>query len=126
MKNKELLKCTEFGTVKKVRVRFHPRAREEISVLPEKIKKELGFLIYLLEIGESLSMPHSKPMSGVMPGVSELRVKGRDGAYRVFYFLKSELGILVFHVFKKTTEKTPKLEIDLGRKRLHDMLRSKE
>jgi hypothetical protein len=38
-------------------------------------------------------------MPSVAAGVSELRVKGEDGAFRVFYFAATSKGILVFHAF---------------------------
>jgi phage-related protein len=34
-------------------------------------------------------------MPGVAVGVSELRVKGEDGSFRVFYFIASSRGVLV-------------------------------
>jgi phage-related protein len=67
-------------------------------------------------------MPYSRPMPGVAAGVSELRVKGEDGAYRAFYFTASARGILVFHAFVKKTQRTPPLEIDLAKKRLKEIL----
>jgi len=67
-------------------------------------------------------MPCSRPMPGVAAGVSELRVKGADGSYRVFYYSASLQGVLVFHAFVKKTERTPPLEIDLARKRLKELL----
>jgi len=54
-------------------------------------------------------------------GAEELRVKGRDGIYRTFYYTKDARGILVFHAFVKKTQKTPPLEIELGRKRLKEL-----
>jgi phage-related protein len=61
-------------------------------------------------------------MSAVAPGVSELRVRGVDGIYRVFYFTATAKAILVFHAFAKKTQRTPSLEIELGRKRLEELL----
>ncbi len=55
-------------------------------------------------------------MSSVAAGVQELRVKDRDGIYRVFYLTKMEDGIYVFHAFQKKTIKTPDDEILLEKK----------
>lgn len=55
-------------------------------------------------------------------GVSELRVKGQDGIFRVFYYTASARGVMVFHAFGKKTQKTPPLEIELARKRLKELL----
>jgi phage-related protein len=61
-------------------------------------------------------------MKTVAVGAYELRVRGADGIYRAFYFTKSSEGILVFHAFMKKTPKTPLEEIDVGRRRLKELL----
>jgi phage-related protein len=73
-------------------------------------------------MGEQIGMPNSRPMPAVATGVSELRVKAQDGAYRAFYYTASERGILVFHALVKKTQQTPPLEIELARKRLKEIL----
>jgi phage-related protein len=61
-------------------------------------------------------------MPSVAARVSELRVQGNRGAYRAFYYTQSDEGILVFHAFAKKTQRTPPAEIQLGRKRLKEIL----
>jgi phage-related protein len=73
-------------------------------------------------MGEKLSMPNSRPISTVAAGVCELRVRSEDGIYRVFYYTAAPRGVLVFHAFIKKTQRTPPLEIELGRKRLKELL----
>jgi phage-related protein len=59
------------------------------------------------------------PVSRPMPVVSaELRLKAADDIFRVFYYLASPKGVLVFHAFVKKTQRTHPLEIELARKRL--------
>ena len=67
-------------------------------------------------------MPLARPMPAVAPNVSELRVKGEDGIFRVFYFTATAKGVLVFHAFAKKTQRTPPLEIELAKKRLQELL----
>jgi len=74
-----------------------------------------------MQLGEQVGMPNSRPMPAVAPGVSELRVRGEDGIFRVFYFTASSLGVLVFHAFVKKTQRTPPLEMELARKRLKEL-----
>ncbi len=104
------------------KVIWHTKAREVISAFPESVRQELGYLLFRMQNGETLGMPHSSPMKTVAVGASELRVRGADGIYRAFYFTKSSNGILVFHAFVKKTPKTPMSEIDVGRKRLKELL----
>jgi phage-related protein len=73
-------------------------------------------------MAERLVMPQSRPMPSVAAGVSELRVLGEHGTYRVFYLVLSSKGILVFHAFVKRTQRTPPAEIRLTQKRLKDLL----
>lgn len=105
---------------------FHPTAKAEIRAFPELIKKEMGDLLRALQKGEKLMMPHSKPIPSVGSGVHELRVKGLDGVYRAFYYLKHENAILVVHCFKKKTQKTPLREIRKGIKNLKELIYEEE
>ena len=67
-------------------------------------------------------MPNARPMATISPGVWELRVRGEDGIFRVFYYTAFAAGILVFHAFAKKTRRTPLMEIELARKRLKEIL----
>ena len=101
---------------------FHPKARDEIRRFPKEQRARLGRGLFRLQLGETLGMPVARPMPTVAPGVSELRVKGEDGIFRVFYFTATTKGILVFHAFAKKTQRTPPLEIELAKKRLKELL----
>ena len=50
-----------------------------------------------LQKGLHLGRPLSRPMPDVAPGVHELRVTGKTIAVRVFYFVKIDDEIVVFH-----------------------------
>jgi len=56
------------------------------------------------------------------PGASELRIRDQAGIYRAFYYLKSARGVLVFHAFVKKGRATPLPEMNMGRKRLKELL----
>ena len=101
---------------------FHPKARAVLRSFPDDVRREIGKTIFDLQKGAKLSMPLSRPIPSVAPGVEELRIKDRSGAYRVFYFIKLETAVLIFHAFQKKTAKTPPHEIELAQKRLKEML----
>ena len=61
-------------------------------------------------------------MPAVASGASELRLRGQDSIFRVFYYTAAPQGVLVFHAFVKKTQQTPPLEIGLARKRLKELL----
>ena len=101
---------------------FHPKARDEIRRFPVEVRARIGRGLFRLQIGETLGMPVARPMPTVASGVAELRVKGEDGIFRVFYFTATKKGVLVFHAFAKKTQRTPSLEIELAKKRLKELL----
>ena len=104
---------------------FHPAALTAIREFPESVRKELGEAILDLQEGSVLGMPLSRAMPSVAVGVSELRIRGRDGIYRAFYYTRSSRGILVVHAFVKKSQATAKHELELGRKRLRELLDEK-
>lgn len=101
---------------------FHPSAREAIRSFPEDVRRELGKAVFDLQRGEVLAMPLSRPMPSVSPGVAELRIRDRSRIFRAFYYMNSPRGILVFHAFAKKSRATQKQELDLGKRRLKELL----
>lgn len=97
--------------------------RREILRLPAGIRADLADALARLDAGLSLSMPLSRPMSVIGPGVHELRLRDRSGAYRVVYALVRLGTVHVLHAFKKTTQATNARDIDLARERLKEVLR---
>jgi phage-related protein len=61
-------------------------------------------------------------MPSIALGAAELRIRDPSGIYRAFYYSRSLRGILVFHAFVKKSQATPKHELDLGKKRLRELL----
>ena len=101
---------------------FHPAAREAIRSFPESVRRELGKAIFDLQRGAALGMPLSRPMPSIASGAAELRIRDRSGIYRALYYTSSPQGILVFHAFMKKTRTAPKQDLDLGKKRLKELL----
>ncbi len=78
---------------------------------------------YQLRRVQSGMMPDDfKPMQSVGPGVQEIRIQtGR--AHRVFYIAKFEESIYVLHAFEKKTQRTSQADLEIGRKRLAEVMR---
>lgn len=83
---------------------------------------EAGFLLRRLQKGESLGMPHSRPMPAIGPGCHELRIVDREVTWRVMYHVSAD-AIVILDVFAKKTAATPKTVIADCRKRLAEYLR---
>lgn len=103
-------------------ISFHIKVLKEIENVDFSIRYQILELLGQLGSGVKLGMPVSRPMPSVFHGVHELRIRDRSGQYRVFYYLKSEKTILVFHFFKKKTQKNSLKDIQIGRERLKELL----
>ena len=102
-------------------IHFHKVVTKELEKLGGGLRGRIAEFLRLLAIGKTLGMPQSRPMPGVAPGVHELRIKDTTGNYRIFYYVKIGDKLLVFHFFKKKTQRTPEREIKAAKKRLEDM-----
>lgn len=60
-------------------------------------------------------------MPSVGPGAYEIRIRTRV-EHRVFYVAKFSEGIYVLHAFEKKTQRTPKSDIELARRRFGAVL----
>jgi phage-related protein len=72
----------------------------------QEAAKEAGYLCYRLQRGESLSMPHSRPMPSIGRRIHELRVRDRDHNWRIIY-RADEAFVYIIIIFDKTTQQTP-------------------
>jgi phage-related protein len=78
---------------------------------------EAGFLLRRLQQGESLGLPHSRPMPAIGKRCHELRVVDRDQTWRIMHYLAVD-AVVVLDVFSKKTEGTPTIVLDTCRTRL--------
>jgi phage-related protein len=101
---------------------LHPAALQAIHDFPPEVRQKLGKAVFDLQRGEAPSMPLSRPMPSIAPGVAELRIRDRAGVYRAFYYLRSLRGILVVQAFVKKSRATAGQDLELGKKRLREML----
>ena len=85
----------------------------------QRARLETGFLLRLLQRGESLGMPHSRPMPSVGARCHELRVSDQSVSWRIMCRVDTD-AIVLLEVFSKKTGKTPKRVIDLCKKRLKE------
>ncbi|MBM4325179.1 MAG: type II toxin-antitoxin system RelE/ParE family toxin [Deltaproteobacteria bacterium] len=71
------------------------------------VRIESGFLLRKLQMGELLSMPHSRPMPLIGSRCHELRIDDQDKTWRIVYRLDHD-AIVILEVFEKKTKKTPR------------------
>lgn len=92
---------------------------EDISDFPESARRKAGFQLRLVQRGEEPT--DFKSMSIVGAGVQEVRIRTEE-AYRVFYVAKFAEAVFVLHAFQKKTQKTSKLDIEIGQRRYQQLL----
>ncbi len=78
---------------------------------------EAGHLLRLLQRGQLLTLPASRPMPSLGPRCHELRVSDADLTWRIFYRIDPD-AIVILEVFKKKTAKTPKTVLQACQRRL--------
>ena len=91
----------------------------EIKTPPFSAEARLkaGGLLRALQKGETLAMPHSRPMPSIGRRCHELRIVDQDVDWRIVYRMDAD-AIVILEVFSKTTKRTPKRVIDACKRRI--------
>jgi phage-related protein len=92
----------------------------DLKAFSSEVQDIVGYALYQAQIG--LKAPESKPLLGFGgAGVLEVVADYQTDAYRAVYTVKFAELIYVLHAFQKKSKKgrdTPKLDIDLIKRRL--------
>ena len=78
---------------------------------------EAGFLLRKLQQGETLTLPHARPMPSIGPRCYELRINDKNVTWRIVFRIDPD-AIVILHVFDKKTARTPKQIIELCQNRI--------
>jgi phage-related protein len=92
----------------------------DVRGFPEDARRQIGHELY--QVQQSLLPSNWRPMPSVGTGVIEIRTHG-EHEHRVFYVAKYEEAVYVLHAFAKKSQKTPKRELDLGRRRYSELMK---
>jgi phage-related protein len=99
-------------------IRWLGTTRDDIREHRPPVRYEFGQQLLRVQMGP---MPNNyKPISAVGPGTYEIRVQDADGIARLMYVAKFHDTICVLHVFTKKSQRTPKTDIDLAKKRYRE------
>jgi len=86
---------------------------------PPIARRDAGYQLDRVQRG--LEPDDWRPMQAVGPGVRELRIRDRAGAFRIIYLATLADCIVVLHAFQKKTQRTAKHDIDLAAKRFREL-----
>jgi phage-related protein len=77
---------------------------------------EAGMLLRQLQRGNSLGLPHSRPMPTIGRRCHELRIPDEEVTWRIIYRVDSD-AIVIGEVFPKKSGETPHRIIDICKQR---------
>jgi phage-related protein len=82
-----------------------------LDELPIDMRAKFERIVHMIEDHGLAAMkePYVRHLNGPL---WEMRLKGRDGIARAAYVTVKERRVVVVHVFRKKTQKTPRREID--------------
>jgi phage-related protein len=93
--------------------------QEEILALPAGfLGRYLRYSDRMEVYGPDLGMPHTRAMGD---GLFELRLKAAEGIARLFYCTMVGKKIVMLHQFIKKTNKTPRKELEIARRRMKEI-----
>lgn len=102
----------------------------EITFYNEKVESQtlkypagiLANFLHIAEMIEELGPNLGKPyVSSLGSGLYEIRSKGKEGIGRSLYCMADGKEIVILHSFIKKSQKIPKKDLDLARKRMKDV-----
>jgi phage-related protein len=102
------------------RVTFHSAALQDaILALPAGfVARFLRYAERMETYGPDLGMPHTRAMG---EGLFELRLKAAEGIVRIFYCMRAGRRIAMLHQCVKKSQKTPRKELAIARKRMREI-----
>ena len=95
------------------------RVEAETLQFPDGILANLLHILEMIEeLGPGVGKPYTAPMG---KGLFEIRAHGKEGIGRSLFCTLKGKEIIILHSFIKKTQKTPKKELDIARKRMKEL-----
>jgi phage-related protein len=95
-------------------------ARAELDALPLDVRASFERIVRMVQAFglERVHEPYIKHIEG---SIWEMRLRGREGIARAFYMTATGRRGVILRVFRKMTQKTPRREIELARRRAEEV-----
>jgi len=92
----------------------------EVEALPNDMRAKFLRIVQMIEAWgiEGMREPHVKHLDGRL---WEMRMTGRDGISRAIYVVAAGRRVVVVRAFIKKTQKTPRSELELARRRAKEV-----
>ncbi|MEY2857490.1 MAG: hypothetical protein RLZZ74_1802 [Cyanobacteriota bacterium] len=92
--------------------------QETLNFPPGILASFLHIAEMIEEFGPALGKPYTASLSG---GLFEIRSKGKEGIGRSFFCMVKGKEIIILNSFIKKSQKTPKKELDVAKKRMKEI-----
>ena len=98
---------------------FNEKVVKDTHNFPKGILANFLHIVEMIEkFGPALGMPYTSPMG---KGLFEIRAKGKEGIGCSLFCTVKIKEIVILHSFVKKTQKTPKNDLDIARKRMKEV-----
>ncbi len=98
------------------------QAERKLKDGPKELMEDIYSLFEELANGKNLGMPISRPLPSISKGLHELRLSGKAGEFRIFYFIKIGNAIYIIHACSKKKQAIDKKTIDLLKTRIRSVI----
>ena len=95
-------------------------AKAELDALPADVRASFERIIQLVQ-AVGLERVHEPYIKHIEDRLWEMRLRGRGGIARSLYVTASGRRVVILRTFVKKTQKTPRREIELARKRAREV-----
>ena len=104
------------------RISFYSIAVERaiFRLPPPLVARFIRYAARMETFGPDLGMPHTRALDD---GLCELRLKGPRAIARIFYCTCAGRRIVMLHQYVKKSEKAPRKELDVARRRMREVKR---
>ena len=104
---------------------FHGHYFQEFYLtVNESVREKIGYVFRVIETVDKVSEKFLKHIEG-SDGLYEIRIESGSNIYRIFCCFDRGNLVVLFNVFQKKTQKTPKQEIELAKKLRDEYFTSK-
>ncbi|MCB1154834.1 type II toxin-antitoxin system RelE/ParE family toxin [bacterium] len=94
---------------------------EYLNTCHPKVREKIVAAIVRLEALGPTAGPHTKKIV-TEQNLFELRISHQQGISRIIYFTLTSSHLVLLHAFTKKTQKTPRREIEVAKRRMKEHL----
>jgi phage-related protein len=99
---------------------LNAEVKGELDAMPGDVRASFERIVGLVQ-AVGLERVHEPYTKHIVDRIWEMRLRGKDGIARALYVTATGRRVVILRVFAKKTQKTPRREIELARKRAKEV-----